>query len=121
MYQAIKFTTGIHALVGGVLAMKDDAIIKTKTAQYLVVNNNQTGQIDVFSTRDVAKQILNNVDLIELLNSSKINKTIQDKAKRAQAKILDYYNKNSDVDNRFSNIRVLLRIDALKRGITKLT
>lgn len=121
MYQAIKFTTGIHALVGGVLAMKNDAIVQTKTAQYLIVNNNQTGQIDVFSTRDVAKQILENTELIKLLNDNKIDETVQDKMNRIQAKILAYYNKNSDVDNRFSNIKVLLHIDALKRSIKKLT
>ena len=108
LYQAIKFTTGFHALVGGVKALnKDNNIITTPTASYFVVNDNKRtdkNSIQVFNTKIIAEKIITDTELIELINGENI--------------MSQYYPKKG-LDNRFSNIQVELRLAQLKKSISK--
>lgn len=119
MYQAIKFTVGIHALVGGVKAIKNDSIITTPTASYFIVNNNKSRNkgVEVIPTNLIASQILENADLIDLMGDDKIASHLP-KADRAKGNILAYYDKSADLDKRFSNISVNLKLNQIKRSIT---
>jgi hypothetical protein len=57
MYQMMKSTVGIHALIGGVRAIDDaGGIITTPTAHYFMVNNNSRTDVNslrVYSTKAV--------------------------------------------------------------------
>lgn len=119
MYQAIKFTVGIHALVGGVKAIKNDSIITTPTASYFIVNNNRSRNkgVEVIPTNLIASQILENADLIDLMGDDKIASHLP-KADRVKGNILAYYDKSADLDKRFSNISVNLKLNQIKRSIT---
>lgn len=108
MYQMMKSTVGIHALIGGVRAIDDaGGIITTPTAHYFMVNNNSrtdANSLRVYSTKAVGQKILNHADLIELLGGSEpiINKP---------------YNPDVSYDDRFSGIDVELKLSQLKNSI----
>lgn len=103
----LKSTVGIHALIGNVYAIKDDALIKTKTADYLVINKSsqKVGNFTVFSTSEVSDAILKSSSLISLNTEDIIRKP---------------YNPAKEFDNRFSNTQVELHINQLKNSLTRL-
>lgn len=106
MYEAAKFTVGIHALVGGVRALSNDgSIITTPTASYFVVNNNKSttpGSIRVYNTKTLAEAIMKQVELIEFVGGDKINTP---------------YNPSVKFDDRFSGISVELHLRQLRNSL----
>lgn len=109
MYQAVKFTVGVHGLVGGVKALNDlGAVITTPTASYFIVNNNRRTDdqsLRVYNTKTLGQAIINQANLIELLGGDRINEP--------------YDPRKSDYDSRFSNINVELKLRELRKSISK--
>jgi hypothetical protein len=108
MYQAAKFTVGVHALIGGVRAVTNNGnIISTASADYFIVNDNTKTEngISVYSTKQLGKAIIDRCDLITLKGGDEetINKRYVP----------------GKYDNRFANISVELHLSQLKKTISK--
>ena len=101
VYQAAKITVAIKALIGGVRAVDaKGGLIKTPTADYLIINtNSRKNGIKVYSSRDICQQIESNVDKFIGFNKDFNTPGKVDK---------------SGYDNRFASMHVFLRSGNLR-------